>query len=50
MVNSAAMNTEVHIFFQIMVFSGQMLGSGIARSYSSFLFLKEILILFMYIY
>ena len=28
-VNSAAMNTEVHVCFQIRVFSGYMLRSGI---------------------
>ena len=38
MVNSAAMNTEVHVYFQIMIFSGYMPRNGIARSYSSSVF------------
>ena len=33
-VNSAAMNTGVQVFFQIMVFSGYMFRSWITRSYS----------------
>ena len=37
-VNSAAMNTGVHISFQIMVFSGYMPGIGIAGSYGSEVF------------
>ena len=37
-VNSAAMNTAVHISFQIMVFSGYMHGSGIAGSRGNSLF------------
>ena len=36
-VNSAAMNTGVHVSFQIMVFSGCMPSSGIAGSYDSFI-------------
>ena len=32
-VNSAAMNTEVHVSFQIIVFSGYMHRSGIVDSY-----------------
>ena len=36
-VNSAAMNTGVHVFFSIMVFSGYMPSSGISRSYASFI-------------
>ena len=34
-VNSAAMNIAVHVSFWIMVFSGYMSRSGIARSYGS---------------
>lgn len=34
-VNSAAVNTGVHISFQIMVFSGYMPRIGIAESYGS---------------
>ena len=34
-VNSAAVNTRVHISFQIMVFSGYMPRVGIAESYGS---------------
>ena len=37
-VNSAAMNTGVHVSFQIMVFSGYMPRSGIAGSYGSYIF------------
>ena len=37
-VNSAAVNTGVHEFFQIMVFSRYMPKSGIAGSYGSFTF------------
>ena len=37
-VNSAAMNFGVHIPFQIMIFSGYMLRSGIAVSYASSVF------------
>ena len=37
-VNSAAMNTGVHISFQIMFFSGYMPRSGTAGSYSSYVF------------
>ena len=32
--NSAAMNTRMHVFFQIMIFSGYMFRSWITRSYS----------------
>ena len=37
-VNSAAMNIGVHVSFQIMVFSGYVPRSGIARSYGSSIF------------
>ena len=37
-VNSAAMNTEVHVYFQIMIFSGYMPRNGIAGSYGSSVF------------
>ena len=37
-VKSAAVNIGVHVSFQIMVFSGYMLRSEIARSYSSSIF------------
>ena len=37
-VNTAAMNTGMHISFQSMLFSGYMPGSGIAGSYSSSIF------------
>ena len=37
-VNSAAMNTGVHVSFQIMVFSGYMSRSGIAVSYGNSIF------------
>ena len=37
-LNSVAMNTEVHISFQIMVFSGYIPRSGIAGSYGSSIF------------
>ena len=37
-VNSAAVNTEVHASFQITVFSGYMPRDGIAGSYSSSIF------------
>ena len=36
-VNSAAMNNEIHVSFSILVFSGYMPRNGIARSYSSFI-------------
>ena len=36
-VNSAAMNIGVHVFFSIIVFSGYMPSSGIAGSYGSFI-------------
>ena len=36
-VNSVGMNTGVHVCFSIMVFSGYMLSSEIARSYGSFI-------------
>ena len=47
-VNSAAMNTEVHVYFWTMLFSGYMPSSGIAGLYGSFIpsFLKGISILF----
>ena len=43
LVNSPAVYIGVHVSFQIMVFSGYMLRSGVARSYGSsvFSFLKE---------
>ena len=43
-VNSAAMNTGLHVSFWIMVFSGHMSNSGIAGSYSSsvFRFLRKL--------
>ena len=34
-VNSDAVNTEMHMSLSIMVFSGYMPGSGISRSYGS---------------
>ena len=37
-VNSAAVNTGVHVSFQIIVFSGYMPRSGIAGSYSTSIF------------
>ena len=37
-VNSTAVNTEVHVFFQSMVFSRGMPKSGIAGSYGSSIF------------
>ena len=37
-VNGAAMNTGVHVFFWIMVFSGYMPSGGISGSYGSFIF------------
>ena len=37
-VNSAAMNTGVHVSFWIMVFSGYMPSSGIAGSYGNSIF------------
>ena len=37
-VNSAAKNTEVHVSFRIMVFSGYMPRSGIAGLYGSSIF------------
>ena len=36
-VNSAAMNTGVHVSFSVMVFSGYMPSNGIAGSYGSFI-------------
>ena len=36
-VNSAAVNIEVHVSFSVLVSSGSMPRSGIARSYSSFI-------------
>ena len=43
-VNSASMNVGVHVSFWIMVFSGYMPSSGIARSYgnSTFNFLRNL--------
>ena len=43
-VNSAAMNIEVHVSFSILISSGYMLRSGIAGSYGGFIpncFFKE---------
>ena len=42
-VNSAAMNNGIHVFFSILVSSGYMLRSGIAGSYGGFIaiFFKE---------
>ena len=37
-VNSAAMNIGMYVYFGIMIFSGYMPRSGIARSYSSSIF------------
>ena len=37
-VNSAAVNTGVHVSFRIIVFSGYMPRSGIAESYGSSIF------------
>ena len=37
-VNSAAVNIGVHVSFRIMVFSGYISRSGIARSYGSSIF------------
>ena len=37
-VNSAAMNIVVHVYFWTLVFSGYMPSSGIAGSYGSFIF------------
>ena len=37
-VNRAAMNTGVHVSFQIMFFSGYMPRSGIAGSYGNYIF------------
>ena len=44
-VNSAAMNIGVHVFFSIMVFSWYMPSNGIAGSYGSFIpiYTKELL-------
>ena len=36
-VNSAAINTGVHVSFSVMVFSGNMLSSGIVGSYNIFM-------------
>ena len=35
-VNSAAMNTGVNVYFSVMVFSGNMPSSGVVGSYGSF--------------
>ena len=42
-VNSAAMNNGIHVFFSVLVSSGCMSRSGIAESYGGFIpsFLKE---------
>ena len=47
-VNSAVVNTGVHVSFRIVVSSGYMSSSGIAGSYGNFIpsFFKEISILF----
>ena len=37
-VNSAAMNIEVHVSFWIIVFSGYMASSGVAGSYGTYVF------------
>ena len=37
-INSAAVNTSVHVFFQILVFSGCVPRSGVVGSYSSSIF------------
>ena len=36
-INSVAMNTGIHVYFSIMVFSGYMPSSGIVGSYCSFI-------------
>ena len=43
-INSAAMNVEVHVSFQITVFSRYVLGGGIAGSYGNpiFSFLRNL--------
>ena len=48
-VNSVAMNTEVNVFFSIMVFSGYMPSTGIVRSSGSFLlsFLRNLRTIFL---
>ena len=38
-VNSAAVNTEVHVSFRIVVFSGYIPRKGIARYYGNIIFL-----------
>ena len=37
LINSAAMNIEVHVYFSILVSPGYMSRSGIARSYGGFI-------------
>ena len=36
-VNSAAVNTRIHVSFRIVVFSGYIPSSGIAGSYGNFI-------------
>ena len=36
-VNSAAMNNGIHVYFSVLVSSGYMPRSGIARSYGGFI-------------
>ena len=49
-VNSAAVNIGVHVSFQIMVFSGYMLRSGIAGSYSNSIFSFFFFLIFIYLF
>ena len=41
-VNSAAMNTGIHAFFQMIVFSGYMSKISVSYGSSNFSFLKEL--------